>query len=41
MIHICMKEPSEEQLKNVYADVYELIDSPQPQIDFDDLPNSE
>ena len=34
------ERPSEEQLKNVYADVYELIDSPQPQIDFDDYHNS-
>lgn len=34
------ERPSEEQLKNAYADVYELIDSPQPQIDFDDYHNS-
>ena len=34
------ERPSEEQLKNVYADVYVLIDSPQPQIDFDDYHNS-
>ena len=34
------ERPSEEQLKNVYADVFKLIDSPQPQIDFDDYHNS-
>lgn len=34
------ERPSEEQLRNVYADVFKLIDSPQPQIDFDDYHNS-
>ena len=34
------ERPSEEQLKNAYADVFKLIDSPQPQMDFDDYHNS-
>lgn len=34
------ERPSGELLKNVYADVYELMDSPQPQVDFDDYHNS-
>lgn len=40
MIHICMKDHQKSLLKNVYADVFKLIDSPQPQIDFDDYHNS-